>query len=288
MPRTSRRAALAVAAAAPLLAVGAGAVPAVAATEPAAGRVGDQVRRWSTVYGRTVRGVPLVAYHYSHTDDAHPVTRPVLALGCIHGNEQAGIAILRSLYTSRTPPPLGVEYVFLFHPNADGERRDTRQNAHLVDLNRNFPADWRDRGVPGDLTWSGPSALSEPETAAVVPLIEAIRPTIVLSYHQPLDYLGSIGGNQEFAHRFAAQVRQRYLSSSKPDGTGQVYTGTLSEWVYATYPDTLMMTTELPRPVSPALRRRHRQAIVALARDYRPLPTAASTDVTSTAPSIGE
>lgn len=275
-PELTRRGALAAGAGVPLLLA-------------SAGRTGDRVRRSRTTYGRTVRGVPLMAHRVTHTDDAHPVRARVLALGAIHGNEQAGIDVLAGLWASKVPPPLGVEYVFLFHPNADGERRDTRQNARQVDLNRNFPADWHHRGVVGDLTYSGPARLSEPESRAVTNLIDHVRPTVVLSYHQPLDYVGSIGGNQPFARVFARSVRQRYLSSSAPDGTGAVYTGTLSEWVASAHPHTLMLTTELPRRVSPALRRRHQRAITALAHTYTPLPAAAAAAAAvRSAPSIGE
>ena len=231
-------------------------------------RTGDRVHRSRTTYGHTVQGTPLVAYRVAHVDDLHTVVRRVFALGCIHGNEQAGISILGDLWRSATPPPLGVEYVFVFHPNPDGERADTRQNARLVDLNRNFAVDWRRRGVRGDLTYSGPSALSEPETRSLVPLVRALAPTIVLSYHQPLNYLGSVGGNQHFAKVFARTVGQRYLSSNAPDGTGQVYTGTMSEWINRLLPQTLMMTTELPRDVSSGMHAAHRRAIAAVARDY--------------------
>ncbi len=67
--------------------------------------------------------------------------RKILVIGVIHGNEQAGLAITRAL--RRMPVPRGVQFWVLPELNPDGVAADTRQNAHGVDLNRNFPFRWR-------------------------------------------------------------------------------------------------------------------------------------------------
>jgi protein MpaA len=61
----------------------------------------------------------------------------VLVVGCIHGNETAGIAIVNRLIKAGAPG--GTEIVAVPSLNPDGCARGTRQNAHGVDLNRNFP-----------------------------------------------------------------------------------------------------------------------------------------------------
>src|SRR3954471_2248373 len=61
----------------------------------------------------------------------------VLVVGCIHGNETAGEAVTRRL--RRLSPPAGVALWLVDEFNPDGCAADTRQNAHGVDLNRNFP-----------------------------------------------------------------------------------------------------------------------------------------------------
>ena len=58
--------------------------------------------------------------------------------------------------------------------NPDGVAAGTRGNAHGVDLNRNFPYDWRPLGG-GE--YSGPAPLSEPESRAAHRLILESSPT---------------------------------------------------------------------------------------------------------------
>lgn len=51
--------------------------------------------------------------------------------------------------------PRGIDLWVLDDLNPDGAAADTRQNAHGVDLNRNFPYGWRSIGQPGDPSdWS--------------------------------------------------------------------------------------------------------------------------------------
>ena len=70
----------------------------------------------------------------------NPAGTRVLVVGRIHGNETTGIAIADAL-EHRAPSDLDLWIVP--HLNPDGVAADTRQNAHGVDLNRNFPWHWR-------------------------------------------------------------------------------------------------------------------------------------------------
>jgi protein MpaA len=80
----------------------------------------------------------------------------------------------------------GRRAVFVPVVNPDGYDDNTRQNAHGVDLNRNFPtADWGAR--PDDAKHApGPAIASEPETRALMTLVETERPAKIITIHAPL------------------------------------------------------------------------------------------------------
>ena len=119
------------------------------------------------VLGRSVEGRPIEAWR-----TGPPAARAqILVVGCIHGNEPAGEAVARHLPAALEARSLPAWVILSLNP--DGNARDTRQNAHGVDLNRNFPYRWRPLGRRGDLQYSGPRALSEPESRIADSLILA-------------------------------------------------------------------------------------------------------------------
>ncbi len=126
---------------------------------------------------------------------------PVLVVGCIHGDEPAGIAVADRLAHAQAPPRSGVWIVRDLNP--DGVAAGTRQNAHAVDLNRNFPYAWRPIGAPGDPQYAGPRALSEPESRIAHALILRLRPRITIWFHQHQDLTDNSGGNVRIEQRFA-------------------------------------------------------------------------------------
>ena len=125
----------------------------------------------------------------------------VLVVGCIHGNETAGIAVVRRLASA--PPPLGVRLWLLPDLNPDGVHAGTRQNAHGVDLNRNFPFAWQPIGARGDQQYSGRAPLSEPESQIAHRLILRVRPRVAIWFHQPLGVVDESGGDIRVERRFA-------------------------------------------------------------------------------------
>src|SRR5919108_2591938 len=134
----------------PLLAL---AVAGLAAAQP-------QAHQGRLVIGHSVRGRAIVAYERG--DRTAPAT---LVVGVIHGNETAGLAVIRRLRTMRLPPHVHLWLVPTVNP--DGLAAGTRQNARGVDLNRNWPVDWKRNGVPWDGYYSGPRPLWEPENRAM-------------------------------------------------------------------------------------------------------------------------
>ena len=97
--------------------------------------------------------------------------------------------------------PAGVQLWLVPELNPDGTAADTRQNAHGVDLNRNFPYRWQPISDP--TYYSGPAAVSEPETRATMRLVRRIRPAVTISYHQHMDLVDMAGGDRGFARRYA-------------------------------------------------------------------------------------
>jgi protein MpaA len=183
----------------------------------------------------------------------------MLVVGCIHGNEPAGNAIVRRL--ARVGAPAGTEIVAVTSINPDGCARGTRGNAHGVDLNRNFPSSWAHIGEPGSLEYSGPRPLSEPESRYAVGLIEDLRPQITVWFHQPQGVVRAWGQSVATARRFASLARYPYRSIRWPFGTA-------ANWQNHRFPGTASFVVELPSgPVPPAAVARWVRALRALAAE---------------------
>jgi protein MpaA len=85
--------------------------------------------------------------------------------------------------------------------NPDGTAADPRQNAHGVDLNRNFPYRWQP--VVDPTYYSGGYPASQPETRAAMRLILRIKPAMTIWYHQHEDLVDTAGGDRGVARRYA-------------------------------------------------------------------------------------
>jgi len=181
--------------------------------------------------GRSVDGRPIVAYRLGDPAAA----RKVLVVGCIHGNECAGIPVLNRL--RRQGPVPGADLWLVPTANPDGRAADTRGNAHGVDLNRNFPHRWRH--IVDGVFASGPWPASEPETRALMRLIRRLRPTVTIWFHQHLDEVVLTAGNLGLQRRFARLAGLR-------TGTIPGLTGTATGWSNATFPGTTAFVVELP------------------------------------------
>jgi murein peptide amidase A len=181
-------------------------------TFAAASPAGASVHRY--VIGRSEQGRPIRAIERG--DPAAP--RRLLVFGLVHGNEPAGRAVARRLAATKPPPGLDVWVVEDMNP--DGFAARTRQNAHGVDLNRNFPYRWRRLDRPGGTYWSGPGPASERETRAARALILRVRPTVTVWYHQHLDLIDlASGGDTGLERRYARLVGMRAAYLPRYPGT---------------------------------------------------------------------
>ncbi len=177
-------------------------------------RIGNAPNRRSTAsIGRSAAGRPLRVWRIGSSRGR----RRVLVVGCIHGTECAGMAVTRRLVKLRSPVSADLWVVQDLNP--DGFAANTRQNARGVDLNRNFPSEWRRIGRRFSPQYSGPHPLSEPESRAVAKLIRRIRPDVTIWYHQPQGIVRAWGRSVPAARRFARQAGMPFRALRWPNGT---------------------------------------------------------------------
>lgn len=200
--------------------------------------VAAPIIRHEVVLGRSEQGRPIVAFEVGDPN----ARKRVLVVGCIHGNEPAGIAIANAVAHARVPAGTAVWVVPDLNP--DGVAAGTRQDAHGVDLNRNFTYLWRPlRGIYG----SGPRAMSERESRIAYRLIRRIRPTTSIWFHQHLDVVDESGGDVRVERRFARLVGMRTERLPR-------YPGSIAGWENHAYPGTTAFVVELPAGAVPAER----------------------------------
>jgi protein MpaA len=180
-----------------------------------------------------------------------------LVFGCIHGTECAGIPVGRRV--QRANPPVHADVWVVPNLNPDGRALGTRLNGRGVDLNRNFPAAWRPIGVRWDPEYSGPRALSEPETRIARRLVRRFQPQMTVWFHQQSEPLvRAWGPSVRVARRYARLVGLPFRRMPWLDGTAP-------HWQNTAYDGTSSFVVELPLgPLSAADVARHARAILGL------------------------
>jgi murein peptide amidase A len=155
------------------------------------------IRHPSSNYGTSVEGVPLTVYlpESGRAD--------VLILSAIHGDEDETTVVVSEAL--RCLPQGDLEAAVILCGNPDGLLRGTRGNARGVDLNRNFPtSNWsadpvfyksRANDARDMLLTTGSAPASEPETAALIALIDRLQPRAVVSLHSALACVDDSGAS---------------------------------------------------------------------------------------------
>ena len=180
--------------------------------------------------GRSLDGRRIIVVESGDPDTQHKT----LVVGCIHGNECAGIAIAQRLISTRSPAETDIWIIGNLNP--DGAAAGTRGNAHGVDLNRNFPWQWQ--RLAGTY-YSGRGPLSEPETRIAYRLIEHVRPAVSIWFHQHLDLVDDSTGNRLLERGFAHAAGLRV--ASLPHEPGSAVT-----WETHRFPHASSFVVELP------------------------------------------
>jgi protein MpaA len=142
--------------------------------------------------GRSWEGRPIHVARLGDPDAA----RRVLVVGCIHGNECAGLAVTRQLLRARVAADLWV----LPNLNPDGYARRSRGNARGVDLNRDF------------------DTFSQRESRLARKLISRTRPDVTIWFHQPQAVVRAWGRSRAAARRYARLAREPYRTLPWPPG----------------------------------------------------------------------
>jgi murein peptide amidase A len=181
-------------------------------------------------------------------------TTRILVVGCIHGNETAGIRVIRVLRHRRIPVGVGVWLIRNLNP--DGAHLGVRQNGRGVDLNRNFPAGWRPMGHPWSTFYSGRRPWSTAETRVARRWIMRIDPDVTIWYHQHMDLIWAGHGSRRAGLRYARVARMRFYPRRSLAGTSSRWQNeVLGEAAFA---------VELPAGrLSAAAARRHAAAVLA-------------------------
>jgi N-acetylmuramoyl-L-alanine amidase len=228
----------------------AGVVAAAAAVGPAPA----QTSGWETI-GRSEQGRPIRAMRVGSAR----ARVKLLVVGVVHGNEQAGRAVVARL--RHTHPPRGTAIWLVDDANPDGSAAGERHNANGVDLNRNFPYRWQ----PQDGVYeSGPGPASEAETQTMQRFIARERPRVTLWYHQALRMVVRSTGDPKLERLYSAR-------SGLPRRSLPRYHGTAVSWQNHTFPGDTAFVVELPGgALAPAGVLRHTRAVLALARAVAP------------------
>lgn len=172
--------------------------------------------------GTSVRGRPLVGERFG---DSGPL---VYLMFTIHGNEAPAEQLgerVRSWLLLHPEVTEDLQVVYLTQANPDGYVADTRRNASDVDLNRNFPAaNFDNTGHPE----YGPAPASEPETQAIVAIVEDGDPSVIVTTHSPLDIVDFDGPADEYAA--AAGEASGYPVDPPDTGTVPAYPGSFGSY----------------------------------------------------------
>ncbi len=213
-------------------------------------RIAAAPPRWRLL-GRSEHGRPIRV-----GERGKPHARRVLVVGCIHGTECAGQAVVRLL--ARMPEPLHVDLWLVENLNPDGFAGGTRQNARGVDLNRNFPSQSRPIGRRGDPQYAGPRPLSERETRIAWKLILRLRPAVTIWFHQPQAIVRAWGHSVASGRRYARLAHAPFRRLRWPSGSAP-------NWQNHRFAHASSFVVELPPgPLASAAAKCYAGAVIAL------------------------
>ena len=177
---------------------------------------------WRQV-GVSVQGRPILAASFGSGE------RRVLMIGGVHGSEfgsDVAEEFAAWLRANPTAVPTGTQVVVVACANPDGRAAGKKGNAHSVNLNGNFATrNWKRQQYL--TTTAGPNPGSEPETQALMRLLETgyVR---VVSLHSQGGFIDYDGPNGRV---LANQVASASGFPVKKLGPAALYAGSLGTYV---------------------------------------------------------
>ncbi len=203
---------------------------------------------YSAYSKHSTAGWPLLLKEYKGAENKN--VPKILFIGGIHGDEYSSVSstfkwlkVLEQHHTGK------FHWLFMPLANPDGLLRKTpqRMNAMDVDLNRNFPPFgensaasimyWKNKAGKDPRRFPGIEPLSEPETQAIVEIIDDFQPNVIVSVHAPYDLLDFDGENAYVAPKKMGPLELQQLGT---------YPGSLGNyaWLKLNIP---VITLELPK-----------------------------------------
>ncbi len=184
------------------------------------------VQSLQLIAGRSNEGQPIDCFVLG---DLSTSDTRILLIASIHGSEPAGTPLLEKLIEQlkcgsvAIPPTTAI--LIMPNVNPDGVLHGIRRNMRGVDLNRNFPTtNWTAYKNHGD------TPASEPETIAIMRVIEDFQPSLIISIHQPIaciDYDGPASKSREIAILMSDACDMKYRLPVKQLGARA---GSLGSW----------------------------------------------------------
>ncbi|MGZ3440791.1 MAG: DUF2817 domain-containing protein [Polyangia bacterium] len=195
------------------------------------------------IVGVSVQGRPIEAIDVAGARAASGTG--ALVFGAIHGDEPGSAELCRRFVADLAASPPEYRTIVIPALNPDGLHAQKKNNARDVDLNRNFAArNWTREHPPG--YDPGPTALSEPETAALAALIEHLQPRALVAVHQPFRCVNWDGAGQGLADAMAEACGYPSVAT-----VGYPTPGSFGSR-YGVDEGRCVITFELPRPVPDA------------------------------------
>lgn len=192
-----------------------------------------------TVLGYSVENRPIEAFKFGNGRTIKLIVAGIHG-GYEHNTVELAVELVTYLSDHPERIPADTTLYIVQNLNPDGYARDKgvdgRVNANGVDLNRNWPYNWK-ADWPRDGCWiwrpvtGGTEGGSEPEVKALISFIDAIRPAALISYHSAA--LGIFpGGRPDFppSIQLAEAVAEVTDYPYPPIDTGCDYTGNLTDW----------------------------------------------------------